>query len=71
MRFAQRGGSVSEQTEQQVEILTGSTAHEVGVRISEMVAKYAIRVVSLTGAYDPSGWTSNSYTAIVVFEEER
>lgn len=39
----------------------------VGVKISEMVAKYAVRIVSLTGSYEPGG---HAYTAIVVFEEE-
>lgn len=68
MRFAQRGGSVSEQTQQQVEVIKGETAHEVGVKISDLVSRYAIRVVSMTGGFDPF---VVEYTAIVVFEEER
>lgn len=70
MRWAQRGGSLGgpERASQQVEVFEGKTATEVGVRISEMVADYAVRVVSMSCVYNegpPFG-----FTAIVVFEED-
>lgn len=69
MRWAQRGGSLGgpESSSQQVEVFEGKTALEVGVRISELVAHHAVRVVSMIGTYDG---INGPYTAIVVFEED-
>jgi hypothetical protein len=68
MRFAQRGGSVNPQSQQQVEIFNDSSPYAVGLRISERVANFAVKVVAI------SHWecddTYTPYGATVVFEEE-
>jgi hypothetical protein len=60
MRFAQRSDGFAPTSQQQVEILI-PTHGDVGIQLSEMISKYAIKVVALamTGA-----------ALVVVFEEE-
>lgn len=63
MRFAQRGGTVPADPQQEVSVLTA-------IEIQHFVTNYAVRVVTLapTGQYTPSG--SNEPTYLVVLEEE-
>jgi hypothetical protein len=67
MRFAQRGGSVPEHSEQQVKFFSGHSCTEIALKISEMVDTFAIRVVTMTAYYDAG---SKFHCAIVVFAEE-
>lgn len=68
MRAAQRSERFFQQSTQQVEILTGITPEAAAVKLSEMVAQYAIRVVTLSHWQQPGH--HNLYGITVVFEEE-
>lgn len=71
MRFAQRGGSVNPESEQQIVYFEGATAEELVGKISDMVTRYAIRVVAQTAWCRPTTLALlGAHYAMVTFEEE-
>jgi len=75
MRFAQRaapehgGSGFCPQSTQQVEVIEATTPQQAAVMLSEMVARYAIEVVSLSH-WQTVGQYAQVYGITVVFREQ-
>lgn len=72
MRFAHRSQGFHAHSEQQVEIFTGTTPNEAAVKLSEFIAGFAIKVVSLSHWQQQMGHNAQHslYGITAVLEEE-